>query len=305
METKLLTPDAVQEWRIPPFQRPLRINAKVMQIAEELKTKHGGCIEGVISLGTVGDDRKTHYLYDGQHRIEAAKISGLPEFIANVCVDHFDHVNDMALQFVILNSQIAKLRPDDMMRGLEPSNPVIKTIRKHCDFVGYENIRRGTSSPVLSMSATLRCWHASKGEVPTGSGSGMSSMQVVMSMEVDDAEQLCQFLNVARAAWGNDMENARLWANLNLTLCMWLWRVLVKLEREDATSRSVQLTADQFKKCLMSLSASRDYVDWLLGRNMNDRDRSPCYARMKIHFAHWLRLNGHKNPKLPSPAWSK
>ena len=31
METMLLTPDLVAQWKLPPFQRPLTVNAKVRE----------------------------------------------------------------------------------------------------------------------------------------------------------------------------------------------------------------------------------------------------------------------------------
>jgi hypothetical protein len=37
METLIITPDQVNAWRIPPFQRPIKVNAKVQEIAEEMK----------------------------------------------------------------------------------------------------------------------------------------------------------------------------------------------------------------------------------------------------------------------------
>jgi hypothetical protein len=261
-------------------------------------------IEGVISLGTVGADRKTFYLYDGQHRIEAAKISGLKEFIADVRICHFDDLTQMGTEYVRLNSQISRMRPDDVLRGLEGSVGCIRVIRTRCEFVGYDNIRRGGNSPMLSMSATIRCWTASNNETPSLTGAGSSAMVMAQGMTMTDAEECCQFLNVARAAWGADLENARLWSNLNLSVCMWLWRSLVLGARQNVSKRTVVLNADQFKRCLMMVSSQRDYIDWLVGRNMNERDRAPCYARVKQLFVARLRLDKMDNVKMPQPSWA-
>lgn len=86
---------------------------------------------------------------------------------------------------------------------------------------------------------------------------------------------------------------------------MWLWRRLV-LEEERGVKRFVRLTPEQFKKCLMSVSASSDYNDWLRGRVMGDRDRSPCYARLKAIFVARLQDESRdkKKPMMPLPAWA-
>lgn len=299
METLLLTPEIVAEWRLPPFQRPLRLNHKVMTIAEELKTS-GGIVEGVISLGTIGSE-KTYYLYDGQHRIEAAKLSGLCEFIADVRICRFESMTEMGIAYVNLNTAIARMCPDDVLRGLEGHVPALRSVRKACNFIGYENIRRNTSSPTLSMAAALKCWACSAMETPAQVSRGAAV--VASEMTAEDTETLIRFLLNARSAWGADLEYSRLWGNLNLTMCMWLYRRLV-VDKERGAKRFVALNQEQFKKCLMSLSAATDYLDWLVGRSLRERDRSPCFARMKSAFVARLRADGLSNTMLPSPAWA-
>jgi hypothetical protein len=125
---------------------------------------------------------------------------------------------------------------------------------------------------------------------------------MVDSLEANDIGQLITFLQTAEAAWGRDPEHYRLWGNLNLTMCMWLWRRLV-LDTERGTLRRVVLTAAQFKKCLMRVSATGDYIDWLQGRNMSDRDRSPCYRRLSGIFVQSIKDDGVDKPLMPKPAW--
>lgn len=303
METLIVSIDQVNQWRLPPFQRPLRVNAKVAAIAEEMKQPDGQTITGVITLGKIAKAPDI-YIVDGQHRIEAFRISGLDEVIADVRIVHFDTLSDMADEFVRLNSALVRMRPDDILRGLEPTSIVLKTIKKDCAFVGYDNIRRGgTSGPILSMAAVLRCWAGSAGETPsTGGGGSVASLAAAM----DDAgvENLVRFLLTAHAAWGRDPEYYRLWANLNLTICMWLWRRLV-LDPNRSLRRSVVLNVTQFKQCLMSVSADHNYVDWLTGRTLNDRDRNPAYTRIKAAFVQRLSAESRdgKKPLLPSPIW--
>lgn len=305
METLIISTDQVNQWKVPPFQRPVRINAKVNAIAEEMR--QSGCeITGIITLGKVDKD-PAFYIVDGQHRIEAFRISGLPEIIADVRIVHFDMMGDMAEEFVRLNSAIVRMRPDDILRGLEPSSPTLRKIRKDCPFVGYDNIRRGgTSGPVLGMNQVIRCWVGSSTETPVSTLGGLSVSTAATNMDEDSVEDCIRFLLTAHAAWGRDPEYYRLWGNLNLTLCMWLWRRLVSDQRRTTTTRYVSLNVAQFKQCLMSLSADHNYLDYLPGRALNDRDRSPCFLRIKNIFSKRIAEESRdkKKPTLPLPAWS-
>jgi ParB-like nuclease domain len=302
METLLLTQDEVEHWLTPPFQRPLRINDKVRAMADGM-LKDGGVISGVLTLGLLSGV-KHYYIVDGQHRIEAFKISGLKEAIADVRIVNFEMMSDMAEEFVNLNSQLVTMRPDDILRGLEGSVPALQAIKSRCEFVGYGQIRRdSTTSSVLSMSVALRTWTMSKQESPSSAG-GISAAQLARDMDRDGASNLIDFLLTARAAWGRDSEYYRLWSNLNLTVCMWLWRRLV-MDKTRGVRRYVVLDRDQFKRCLVALSADGDYIDWLRGRNLGERDRSPCYIRMKAIFVKRLQEDKPSNRiLLPQPEWS-
>jgi hypothetical protein len=301
METVYVTTEMVQSWRVPPFQRPLRINEKVRLCAEQIR--QDGVIEGVLTLGR-HKDTAALYIVDGQHRIEAFKLSGISEVLADIRVVNFETMADMADQFVLLQSSLVRMRPDDMLRGLEPSCPALALIRKSCEFVGYDNIRRTSTSPIVGMSMLLRCWICSAGETPTGAKGGCSVAQMAQEIDPGEVSNLIAFLATAHSAWGRDAEYARLWGGLNLTVCMWLWRRLV-MERDRGIRRYVILNAMQFKQCLMALSASGNYLDWLIGRTLNDRDRSPCYGRIKSIFVKRLASdNSDKKPIMPAPPWA-
>lgn len=303
METSIVSKEQAEAWILPPFQRPLRTNAKVMQIAEEMKAD--GCsIKGVVTLGQVKSNTAI-YLVDGQHRRQAFLLSGLSEVIVDLRFCRFELMADMADEFVRLNSAIVRMRPDDILRGLEENAPPLAKICAKCSFVGYDNIRRnGTHSPIVGMSSLLRCWAASYGETPAP-GNGTSAAQLATTLTDESASDLIRFLQTVYAAWGRDVEYYRLWSTLNLTLNMWLWRKLV-MDRDRGVKRSVVLTVDQFKRCAMSVSAASDYVDWLQGRNLTDRDRTPCYARLKAIFTARLseEMPDKKRVMLPGPAWS-
>jgi hypothetical protein len=294
VDTIEITPDLVSSWIIPPFQRPLRVNQKVIALAEMIK-QDGGVIPGMLTVGVLGAKR---YLLDGQHRREAFLISKCATGYVDIRVHHFESMPEMGEEFVNLNSQLVRMRPDDILRGLEGTIESLSKIRKHCSFVGYDMIRRSDRAPIVSMSALLRCWLASHTEVPRNAG--IPAQQLAMTLTEDESDNIVQFLDLAFQAWGRDEQYARLWGSLNLIICMWMYRRMVVTQYSPKTPR---LTKDMFRKCLMSVSSTGDYLDWLVGRKMSERDRSPCYARLKAIFAKRIEVELGSKVFLPAPAW--
>lgn len=303
MQTMLLSVDQVNNWKLPPFQRPLRVNDKVRALSEKLNSD-GGILPGVITLGRLPN--KDHlYKVDGQHRIEAFLLSGLPECIADVRLCNFDSMGEMADEYVALNSSLVRMRPDDILRGMESSTPSLQRVRRDCPFIGYDQIRRGgDGGPVVSMSVVIRGWALSAAETPSGGAMGGGTAQVASNMDDESARLLARFLGLAFEAWGRDQTAFRLWASLNLTLCMWTYRRLVLDRDRTGTRRYVLIDDAMFKKCLMQLGADQNYTDWLVGRLLGDRDRVPCYNRIRSAFA--KRIGEEKGDKIrmPQPAWA-
>lgn len=295
LETIEVTPDLVRSWKLPPFQRPLRINDKVMLLAEQIR-RDDGVLPGVFTIGIIGKDR---YLVDGQHRREAFLLSECVIGYCDVRICHFDDLAAMGEEYVNLNSRIVNMRPDDILRGLEGTYEPLAKLRRRCPYVGYDQIRRNEKGPVLSMSALLRCWVGSVTEAPRGGGT--SAMQLAKTLSMEDADQCIGFLACAFSAWGRDLAYARLWTNLNLVLCMWLYRRIVIGAYSAKTKR---ITPEQFTKCLMSVSADSSYLDWLVGRQVGNRDMSPAYKRLKAIIAGRVESDtGHKYVT-PMPAWA-
>lgn len=300
METLIVTPALVDRWLLPTFQRPLKVNPKVQKLALEIKADE--VIPGIITLGRLKSSTAL-YLVDGQHRIQAFRLSELKEAIVDIRIVTFDSMGQMAEEFAELNSALVKLQPDDLLRALESSSKVLRKIRSECGYVGYDHLRRNKTSAIIGMSHLIRCWTGSAGEKPSGTMSGRTSVNVVETMEDDDVSHLVRFLHVAFDAWGRDEEYKRLWSGLNLTMSMWLYRRLV-LDTTRGVRRYAVLNDTQFRQCLMSQSADRQYVDWLQGRNMSERDRSPCYMHNRRIFAKRLISEGMAKPKMPAPTWA-
>lgn len=295
VDTVEVTPALVKEWRLPPFQREKKVNAKVLALAETIKAD-GGVIPGVITLGVLD---RVQYLIDGQHRREAFLISKCETGYVDVRMRHFESMDAMGEEFVALNSQLVRMTPNDVLRGLEGTNAALTKLRRRCPFVGYDQIRRGERTPLLGMATTLRAWFGSAPEVPKAGGG--SAFECARTLTVDDVDVLADFLSIAMEAWGRDEAYQRLWLSLNMTLSMWSYRRLVIAPYSAQTPK---LTKEQFKRCLMSLSAANLYVDWLVGRQLTDRDRAPAYARMKGLFATRLEADLGKRVRLPNPTWS-
>ncbi len=295
VDTRLFTRKQVSDWRLPSFQREDRVNANVLALVERLKTD-GGVLPGIITFGVVD---KQEYLIDGRQRRNAFLLSELKECYADTRTCYCDTMADLAEEFIALNSHLVTMKPDDIMRGLEPVVPVLQLIRKKCPFVGYDNIRRNDKAPLLSMSALVRCWTASARDVPASAGaSGATSARLLTT---EEGEQCIRFLQCCFHAWSYDPEYYRMWSAINLTLTAWLYRRIVLTSYSAKTKR---LTDAQFTKCLMALSASPTYSDWLVGRHLGDRDRAPAYSRIKDIFAKRLVEEFGGKPLLPAPPWA-
>lgn len=299
-DTIEVTPNEVRSWKKPPFQRDLHVNFKVMSLVQKI-TDDGGVIPGTLVIGVVAGD-PAKYVVDGQHRLEAFLLSEVPIGYCDVKTLLAKTMRELALEFRNVNQRLVNMKPDDFLRADETSNPNLEKIRKRCGFVGYGHVRRGENTPILSMSAVLRCWTSASKEVPQ-SGAGGSTMEIADALTPDDVDPLIRFLGVAFGAWGKDASNYRLWGNLNLTMCMWLYRRMV-VHAPTAISRSLRVDDDEFTKCLMAVSADAAYAEWLVGRQLTERDRSPGYARVKAIFAKRLELTMGKAVKLPSPSWA-
>jgi len=303
MDTVVLTPETMDSWPLPVFQAPLKKNAKVLQISDQMREESGTpVIEGVITLGFLRGET-TIYLLDGQHRRAAALLSGRSEFIADVRTKQYETMADMAREFLILNTPISRKTPDDQLRAMAEMSPVLQMIQEACPYIGYRYIRANPTAPVVSMSATLRRWRGSGYETPSVTGSYGGAVALATGLTEDDAKKIIVFMQTAYSAWGSDAENARLWASLNTTVTMWLWRVLVLDKDRSGARRYAVLTPEQFRLCILAASADSGYVEWLGGRNMSERDRAPCYSRLRSIFTSRIQSETGEKIRMPQPSW--
>lgn len=294
LKSDVVTPAVVKSWKLPPFQRPLKENsAKLGDVAAEIRQTE--IIPGVITLGVL--DRNL-WVIDGQHRVEAFLRAEISEAFVDIRFAHFDDMAEMSKEFKKLNGKISNMTPDDLLRAEEQSNDVLRKFRRDCSFIGYGQIRRGPKTPIVSMSSILRCWFGTGPEVP--SLGGLTANEVVERLTPDEARTLSEFANCAFEAWGTDEAHHKLWTNLNLAMCMWMYRRLVVQPYSASTKK---ITRELFTKCLMSVAADAAYAAFLVGRSLRERDRSPAYSRVKSLFAKRIEAETGDKPRLPSPEW--
>lgn len=289
-----VTPNDVKSWKLPTFQRELKVNAKLLAIAAEIR-ENDGVIPGVLTLGMLGGER---YLIDGQHRRHAFLLSECPFGYVDVRVAHYKSMAEMSEEFQKLNGRISIMKPDDFLRAAESTLPELHRLIKRCPFIGYDSIRRGPKSPLLSASFTVRAWWGSGKDSPVNGG--ITGLAAAEALTAEEAAGLGDFLEVARTAWGTDPEYHRLWGGLNITLCMWLYRRTVVAQYSARTTRP---TKAQFQKCLVALSADEGYLEWLRNRQITEKTRSPAYSRIKAIFVKRLEEELGARPVFPAPEW--
>jgi hypothetical protein len=298
VDTIEITAKLVASWKVPPFQRELKVNAKVEAVAR-LIAEDRGVLPGIVTLGVLD---KEVYIVDGQHRLHAFLISGEDIGYVDVRTVFFKDMAEMADEFETLNSQLVIMRPDDKLRALEHSTEAIRRVRKKCPFIGYDNIRRDSkNAPVLSMSTFIRAWTGCRGEIPR---MGLPAKEAVKAMDASDTDNAIDFAMLAFEAWRRDREFFRMWSGLNLVITMWLYRRMVLAEGMTAASRWTRLSRDEFRRGLMALSAEQSYLEYLFGRNVNDRDRTPTYSRAVQIMTKRYRAEGKSDIRFPRPAWA-
>lgn len=309
VDTISFTPDEAKAWLAPPFQRPLQVGQRVKEVARQIASD-GGVLPGILTLGILTG--KT-YLVDGQHRREAFLLSEQEVGYADVRWCEFETLAEMAAEFVKLNSALARLTTDDILRGMESGTPALRTIRRACSWIGYGSVRRREGSPLLSMTQALKCWIGSATEVPTPQVTrlaldsklttvGRTSIQTAAAHLPDhEVKAMVQFYQLCFEAWGRDTVHHKLWTSLNLGLLCWIYRRTVLAQYSH---RSVKLTDALFRKCLLALAADATYSDYLVGRQLTDRDRPPTYGRIRAIFTRRIEEETKEKVRFPAPEWA-
>ncbi len=295
VDTIIFSLEDAKKWKLPKFQRPLRVNQNVIDIGVGIKER-GGIIPGVITFGVFDG---VIYLLDGQHRREGFLLSECQEGMADTRTCYFDSMAEMAAEYRNLQKSLVVWKPDDTLRSMECGSDLLRRIRRECPFLGYAFFRAQDSSPILSMSTAMRVWIGSAAEAPR---SGQTKAEVLVdNLSEDSTDSMIEFMNTCYGAWKKDTINARLYGTLNLMLCAWLYRRTVI---DGYSARSVRMTKEQFRRCLMEVALDQTYLDWLVGRGLNERDRTPAYSRLRDCFVRSIQRDTGVRAAFPKPEWA-
>lgn len=302
VEKIIITHEIVEGWKKPPFQRPVAIGRNLGKLAVNLQddeflltTIYLGVLDGVT------------YIVDGQHRKEAFIASGLRRLVAPVTTRYYPDgtagLTRMCEDFLKINTHVKNPTANDKLRALEPTNPLIGKIREDCPFVGYSGFRRSDSSPIVSMAQAIRALVISAQEAP--GSAGRSAVDHAVEMRSSEVNGLKTFLKLAYESWGRDAENKYLWSPMNLTMCLWFFR---RMLRSPSSSGSLgNTTQAQFLDIFFGLMSNRRYRALLQGnkggRLHDSNTRNPvCRELMKTIKAQ-LKKDGTKSPYIPKPSW--
>ena len=291
-------------WIIDPkIQREFKCNPKVQGLAKVLPSL--GAIPGTITLG-VWEGKV--YVLDGQHRLGAYQVylteGGKDSIRAMLHWIFFDEGQGgyaaMGKKFDELQMVLSKMTPDDSLRPLEHSTPVLQYIRKNCGFVGYDRLRKAARGRYLSMAVLIRAWLGSGTETPVSAPG--TARDLVRVLSPDDAKNCTSFANLANEVWGAKPDIRQLWNSLNLTICMWLYRRMV-LNPEDGVTA---LSPEQFKACVSRLSRKidgYDYAGMLQGLTMNPANKRHAMSYHKKAISAGCREFGIRRVRFPEGPW--
>lgn len=315
-EVKLVTPEKMAEWQLPPFQRGFKPTDDVHKAAGDMQLEaahdpeEAFCtIPGIITVGVFKGDK---YLLDGQHRRGAFIIAAgevivhggvsVKNALVEVRQKAFATMREMAEEYKELNSKLRVTTADDVLKAIAYDDPNMIRIAEACPWIGYDLTgKENRAKYLLSMSAAIRTWIGSNGVVPSNGPKASEIVEKMMSSEM--ASQIVDFFSACVEAGWLAPQAKRLWSTLNLGIVMWMWRRLVlgeSVQRSHGGIKPMVMTREEFVVCMAYLVEEK-YLHDLVGRSLQYRDRVPCYDRIKGLFTEALVQNGRTNPRFPMP----
>jgi len=252
MEVTVISKAEARRWVVPEeVQRKYRETKKHEGLVEYIEENEE--IPDVIMLGTLPND-PTIYIVDGQHRQVKFLASRVNEAFARIRWEEYDTMEQIGLAFYTANGGKSLLTSaDDMLRSKHLSSPPLYRLVTECPFIGFDYIRFGDGGPVMSASAAVKSWIASGLDKPR-SALGKSVGVLVDNVTDEETEDMIRFYKMCYKVWGKDKENRRMWLNINVALCAWLYRRLVLGQKK--IGRLSSLTEEEFEYCLATLAAN-------------------------------------------------
>ena len=304
-----LTPEVINSWLIPDWQRHVRTNPKGRQLCEDIKEIP--ILESMIIVGVIQRRGKyVLYLLDGHHRKEHFLKSGAPYIIIDVKFAYVETMGEMADLYLKCQDQIVKSSPNDNLKGLAVNSKTLNHIIKHCTCVTLDAARSGASNASVTMSTVIQVWYDSNLDPPKRNTLGSppkSITDLAKKLTMRDAETIVAFIKICEEVFGFNNESSALWKHINLVLCLWLYRVMVlKTEWEGCEGYKVTYLDDKrFGIGLSALRHSRFYSSMTNKRLGSAVDRKEAYLNMTRWFlSGFPNNNGRTRVRLPKPTWA-
>lgn len=288
----LATREMLENWKTPPGQRPLVITKKVK--AWVPKIQESGEVPGRLLVCILHGMK---YIVNGHHRRWCALQTTRDEFVVTLDTETVTSEAELGRKAVGVNLPIAPpQKADDHLRHLEQSYPILQKIRRECPFIGYG---KSGGNTVMSVNAAILSWITSG----TDSATVMKTtvINVLDDISMEEISLMVHFFKTVYESWGKDSQYAKVWSKLNVTMMAWMWRNTVL---SQAGPRVTRLTPEQFCTGAMALTSDPHYLPWLIGRQLSERDKGPCYNKVKAIMVKRLTEVLHKKVILPSPPFA-
>lgn len=304
-----LTPAVINGWQTPYWQRPIRYNVKVRAMIEEMQRTPR--LDSMLVVGVIKKRNRLHlFLVDGHHRKSAFNRAGIPYLNIDVKFVYVETMGEMSELYLRCQDQISRSTADNNLKGLAVTHSQLADIESECGCITYDGVRLGTSTASVSMSTIVQIWYDSLLDPPKKNvGSPPKSItELASGLTKKDAEKITEFVLLCKDRFGFSKHSSGLWKHINLTLCLWLYRIMVWREGWDEGedySRVTALTPDQFGTGLLGLMNDR-YYQTLNKKSLGSVvDRKDAYLSISRLFSSNLTACGVvSRPRLPKPPWA-
>jgi hypothetical protein len=304
-----LTPEVINGWEIPYWQRTVRYNTKVREIVEGLRKDPK--LDSMLIVGVLKKRGKYHlFLVDGHHRKDAFNRSGVPYLNIDVKFVYVETMGEMAELYLRCQGQISRSTADNNLKGVAVTHKQIADINSECGCITYDGVRLGTSTASVSMSTVVQIWYDSMLDPPKkNSGSPSKTItELASNLTTRDAEKIVEFILLCKERFGFSELSCGLWKHINLTLCLWLYRIMVWREgwaEGEDYSRVTVLTPKQFGTGLSGLVNGRFYQTLNHKSLSSVADRKETFRSIvRLFSSNLTTYNVVKTPKLPKPPWA-
>lgn len=278
---------------VPAYQRQQYLNAKR---APKIRAKiqASAMIPGIVYICEIDELSVRDVIHDGQQRTAIALTTAHDSFTAHVIRCRFETVAEAAEDYEELNSKVVNHKPDEMLKASAYRLPRLLRLMD-LDFLTYSSARSGAAK--VSVATALRAWRSAASiEAPIQTTVGVADIARTLSDQ--DVDGLTCFLRTVRESWGALKEHRGLYNVANLTITMWLYRMMVELKAEDQR-RCTNLSLTEFSIGMQAL-VSPDYLCFLRGKGSDNEILESLLRAARPKIANRLRSVRQKMVRMPN-----